>query len=107
MVTKAQQFSASCLALTPMKKRFYSVLKKASQTGFPVIPGIHHILLGERKFRRGPLRLLASKLYYEPLLKLSCRSIGAGLFLYEDMPKILGNLDITLGNRVSLSGEQV
>ena len=64
-------------------------------------------MLAERKFRKGPLRLALGKLYYEPLLRMSCQSVGRGLFLYEDMPKILGKLAVTLGERVSLEGEQV
>jgi hypothetical protein len=48
-----------------------------------------------------------SKVYHEPLLKLSCRSVGSGLLLYEDMPKIFGNLEVTLGRNISMSGKQV
>jgi len=38
---------------------------------------------------------------------MTCKSVGTGLLLYENMPKTLGSLEITLGNRVTLSGEQV
>src|SRR5262249_26833782 len=48
-----------------------------------------------------------SKVYHEPLLRMQCESVGPGLLLFEDMPKIMGNLRITLGARVRLNGEQV
>jgi acetyltransferase-like isoleucine patch superfamily enzyme len=85
----------------------YAILKRGAQMGFPVIPGVHHLLLGERKFRKGILAKIWSKVYHEPLFKLQCKSIGRGLYLYENMPKILGNLEIAVGNRLSMSGEQV
>jgi acetyltransferase-like isoleucine patch superfamily enzyme len=92
---------------TPVQRRVFALLKMASAVSFPVIPGAHHLLLGERRFRRGPLRLLWNKLYSEPLLRLQCESVGHGLLLYEGMPKIIGNLRVNLGTRVHLNGEQV
>ncbi len=83
------------------------MLKAGSTFSVPSIPLLHAFLLGERRFRKGPLRFLASKLYYEPLLRLHCESVGKGLLLHEDMPKILGNLRVRLGDRVTLSGAQV
>lgn len=90
-----------------VQRRVFAALKAGSTVNVPKIPLLHPFLLGERRFRKGPLRLLASKLYHEPLLKLQCQMVGSGLLLYEDMPKILGNLQIRLGERVALSGAQV
>jgi acetyltransferase-like isoleucine patch superfamily enzyme len=92
---------------TPSQRRAFAMLKRASTLSLPVVPGLHHLLLAERRFRKGPLRLLWSKIYHEPLLRLQCESVGEGLLLLEDMPKIIGNLRITLGARVRLNGEQV
>jgi acetyltransferase-like isoleucine patch superfamily enzyme len=92
---------------TPAQKGTWALLKKASRFNFPVIPGLHHLLLEERRFRKGPLRHLWSKIYHEPLLRLQCESVGNGLQVLEDMPKILGNLRVRLGARVALGGEQV
>jgi acetyltransferase-like isoleucine patch superfamily enzyme len=92
---------------SPLQRRVFSGLKAASKFSLPPIPGVHRLLLAERRFRKGPLRLLVSKLYYEPLLRLQCVECGTGLLLHEDMPKILGNLSIYLGARVVLSGAQV
>jgi acetyltransferase-like isoleucine patch superfamily enzyme len=90
-----------------MQRRVFAVLKAGSTVNVPTVPVLHSFLLGERRFRKGPLRLLLSKLYYEPLLRLQCESVGKGLLLHEDIPKILGNLNIRIGARVALSGAQV
>jgi acetyltransferase-like isoleucine patch superfamily enzyme len=90
-----------------LQRRAFAVLKTGSTINVPTIPVLHAFLLGERRFRKGPLRLLLSKLYYEPLLKLQCETVGKGLLLHEDVPKILGNLNIRIGQRVALSGAQV
>jgi acetyltransferase-like isoleucine patch superfamily enzyme len=91
---------------TPAQRRAWELLKKVARLNVPVIPVFHHLLLAERQVRRGPLRLLWNKFYGEPLLRLQCDSVGAGLLLFEDMPKIMGNLRVTLGDRVKLSGKQ-
>jgi acetyltransferase-like isoleucine patch superfamily enzyme len=92
---------------TPLQRRVFGWLKASSTAGVPIVPILHRALLAERRFRKGPLRLLASKIYYEPLFKLQCERVGRGLLLHEDMPKIIGNLSISLGQRVTLSGAQV
>jgi acetyltransferase-like isoleucine patch superfamily enzyme len=38
---------------------------------------------------------------------MSCKTVGSGLLLYENMPKFLGSLEVVLGNRVTLSGDHV
>ena len=82
---------------TPAQRRAWELLKKAARFNVPVIPVFHHLLLAERRFRRGPLRLLWTKIYDEPLFRLQCDSVGAGLLLFEEMPKIMGNLRVKLG----------
>jgi acetyltransferase-like isoleucine patch superfamily enzyme len=92
---------------TPAQRRAWEILKKGARFDVPVIPGLHHLLLAERRFRKGPLRLLWSKLYDTPLLRMQCDSVGPGLLLFEEMPKIMGQLRISLGARVKLNGGQV
>jgi acetyltransferase-like isoleucine patch superfamily enzyme len=92
---------------TPAQRRAWELLKRGAGLTVPVIPGLHHLLLAERRFRTGPLRLLWNKIYHEPLLRLQCDSMGTEVLLYEGMPKILGNLRVTLGSRVHLDGQQV
>lgn len=92
---------------TPAQRRAWEFLKTAARFEIPVIPGLHHLLLAERRFRKGPLRLLWSKFYDTPLLRMQCERAGEGLLLFEEMPKIMGNLRIRLGARVKLNGGQV
>ena len=92
---------------SPLQKFAYRTAKKMLAMQFPTIPVLHWLLAVERKFRKNTLRLLISKIYYAPLLRRETRSVGKSLVLYEDMPKIYGNLRIELGDRVTLSGSQV
>jgi acetyltransferase-like isoleucine patch superfamily enzyme len=92
---------------TPIQRRVWALLKSGAAVNFPVLPGVHHLLNAERRFRKGPFRLLWNKLYHEPLFRQQCASVGDGLLLLEGMPKIIGNLHVSLGARVQLNGEQV
>lgn len=90
-----------------MQQRLYRFAKNAARMPFPTIPLLHRALLMGRKFRRGALRQLIGKVYYEPLMRLACAKVGPGLLMYEDMPKMFGNLRVELGSNVTLSGSQV
>ena len=92
---------------TPLQRVAYRGAKKLLSVDFPIIPVVHPLLAGERRLRKGPLRHLLAKTYYAPLLRRRASTVGKHLVLYEDMPKLLGNLVIELGNHVSLSGKQV
>ncbi len=92
---------------TRLQKMAYAASARLMQRNFPIIPGVHGLLAAEREFRKGPLRHLMSKIYYEPLLRRRVHSAGRSLVLYEDIPKIFGNLVVDLGNHVTLSGQQV
>ncbi len=92
---------------TPMQRAAYHSARAMLHAEFPPVPIVHRLLSAERAFRKGALRHLWAKIYYAPLLRLRAKSIGLGLVLYEDIPKIFGNLKIELGERVVLSGQQV
>lgn len=92
---------------TPLGRRLFAILRRASRWDCPVIPGVHHLLRAERTLRGSFWRPLFAKIYYAPLLRMSCQSVGSGLLLYENMPKFLGSLEVVLGSRVTLSGDQV
>lgn len=92
---------------SPLQIAAYGMAKKLLRAQFPEVPVVHWALAGERRFRKSVLRHLMSKMYYAPLLRREARSVGRGLVLYEDMPKIFGNLVIELGDNVTLSGAQV
>jgi acetyltransferase-like isoleucine patch superfamily enzyme len=90
-----------------MQRIAYRSARVLLHAEFPPVPVVHHLLSAERKFRKGALRHCWAKFYYAPLLRLRAKSVGLGLVLYEDIPKIFGNLRIELGERVVLSGQQV
>ena len=92
---------------SPAQERAYRLAQSLLRLDIPPIPVVHHLLAAERNFRRGTLRTLFSKLYCAPLLRLRAESVGRALVLYENIPKIFGNLRIELGDRVTLSGNQV
>jgi acetyltransferase-like isoleucine patch superfamily enzyme len=91
---------------SPFGAKLWAVMKAVARMDVPVIPGLHHALLLERRFRRGPLNALLGKFYREPLFRLTCLRVGKNLYLYEDMPKVLGNLEVTIGDGCSFSGAQ-
>lgn len=72
-----------------------------------MIPGLYRSLLQERELRLHGWRWLRCKLYHQPLLKAQCAQVGTRLELYDNLPKIIGNLRISLGNFVRLEGDQV
>jgi acetyltransferase-like isoleucine patch superfamily enzyme len=92
---------------SPLQRAAYRSAKALLQADFPSIPVLHPLLGAERRFRKGALRHLLSKVYYTPLLRRQAELVGTGLVLYEDIPKIFGRLRIKLGDRVTLSGSQV
>lgn len=92
---------------SPFQKRAYRFVHGLLRFDIPPIPVFHHLLAGERYLRKGFLRAFISKIYYTPLLRMRACSVGRGLVLYENLPKIFGNLKIELGDRVTLSGSQV
>lgn len=92
---------------SPLQKAAYTSAKRLLRTDAPVIPGLYWLLSAERSFRKGVLRHCFAKFYYEPLLRRQAHAVGRGLVLYENIPKIFGNLQIDIGNRVTLSGSQV
>jgi acetyltransferase-like isoleucine patch superfamily enzyme len=92
---------------TRLQKAIYALLKRAERSRFPVVPVLHRGLLWERSFRKSVLRQLISKIYYEPLLRLSCTQVGERLQLFEDMPKIIGNIRTEIESGVAIEGANV
>lgn len=72
-----------------------------------MIPGLYRTLVQERELRLLGWRWLRCKLYHQPLLKAQCAQVGTRLELYDNLPKIIGNLRISLGDFVRLEGDQV
>src|SRR5437016_11232485 len=92
---------------TPLQRRIYDRLRALHSAEIPMIPGLYRTLLQERELRLHAWRWLRCKLYHQPLLKVQCVQVGARLELYDNLPKIIGNLRISLGQSVRLEGDQV
>lgn len=57
----------------------------------------------ERKFRKSFLGWFTNKLYWEPMLRYRCSVVGVGVTTSGDIPLIVGNGRIVIGDRVKLS----
>ena len=90
---------------TPLYARLYGWAKTVRSLHLPVIPGIHHLLYEERRFRHGLMHGLLRVLYYEPLFKTQCERVGRNLRIIGGLPQLLGSpIRITVGHDVTLSG---
>lgn len=65
---------------------------------------LHRFLRRERDMRRMVWSMLKSKLYDEPIFRLSCTSCGEGLHLVGGIPSIYGEMDLNVGRKVTLHG---
>lgn len=69
--------------------------------GLPLYRAIH----GLRFWVRWAWRWIKAKLYYEPMLRAKSESVGVCLELLDDIPNILGEVAIRIGDRVRLEGD--
>lgn len=82
----------------------YRSYKAAQRFNVGPIPGLYHLLAGEREFRRNGLVWLKRKFYDEPLFRLKCTSCGPGLQLEDGIPLVYGDLDFRVGANVTMHG---
>ena len=91
---------------TPAADFAYRSLKAVMGLSFPVIRPLHSALYTERRFRREIWSKLTKGLYYEPMFRSQCVSVGSGFQLVEGggdgVPLIIGDLQITVGNDVTI-----
>jgi len=91
---------------TPFTEWLYWRLKAIRSLSMPVIPGVHALLYHARTFRRAGWDRLVKGLYYEPMFKTLCASVGRGLRIERGggtgMPFVTGGLQIHLGEDVRL-----
>jgi acetyltransferase-like isoleucine patch superfamily enzyme len=66
---------------------------------------LYRMLFNLRAGRRFAWRWIKAKLYYEPMLRSQAEHIGSSLELYDDIPNILGDIVIRIGDRVRLEGD--
>jgi acetyltransferase-like isoleucine patch superfamily enzyme len=88
--------------------RFYGFLHELyrymQRFEIPLIRPIHSCLYYERVMRRSFFRNVVRLFYYEPLFKAQCVSFGAGCHLVQTIPLVSGNLQIYLGDNVTIDG---
>lgn len=82
----------------------YGVAKQSRQAHAPYIPGLHDFMYAERRLRLHSWRTLRRLLYYEPLMKSRCASVGKNLTLIQALPLITGHLKIYIGDDVTIDG---
>jgi len=79
-------------------------VKKIRNPAVPVIPVLHHLVFHLHIFIGNLLADIGRVFYFTPLFKSQVKGEKTNLYLYSGMPQILGNLDITLGENVRMSG---
>ena len=82
----------------------YQVAVQARKSHVPYVRGLHDALYAERRVRLESWRNLKRVLYYEPLMKSRCVSVGKNLRLLQALPLITGNLQIYTGDDVTIDG---
>jgi len=70
----------------------------------PYIPVLHDLLYEVRRLLLQIWRHLKRLFYYEPLLKSRCAHVGKNLTLVHALPLIIGNLEIHIGDEVTIDG---
>jgi len=85
---------------------FYSFLHDAYKSlinwNFPAPSFIGGFFYTERKFRKTLLGWFKNKFYWEPMLRYRCSVVGARVTTSGDIPLIVGNGRIIIGDRVKL-----
>lgn len=89
---------------TPFYSAVYRFAKKLRQLNFPYIPFVHDFLKYERIFRMTLWGKFISAVYYEPIFKSYCKIFGGNLRLVGGLPLVLGDVDIELGDSITMHG---
>ncbi len=90
---------------SPVWRGLYRLAKSSRKFSMPVFKPLYLPLRLERTLRHLGWRRLRNLVYNEPLFKTYCSSYGTCLRLYDDLPKIYGNLEIHLGDNVGIEGD--
>jgi len=91
---------------TPFYSWFYSFLKRITRLEIPCVKPFHNLLYRERQLRISFLRWFGLKLYYEPIFKSQCVSVGKNFRIIrgvsQGIPYLSGKLFIEIGDNVTL-----
>lgn len=91
---------------TPFYSALYGFAKQVRAWRMPIPRSIGSLLYYERMMRRTSLKRLMSVIYYEPMFRSRCTSVGTGLRLensIQGIPLIIGDLKIFVGNNVAIN----
>lgn len=90
---------------SPFYAQLYRLAKTLQAIHMPVIPGVHHVLYNERRFRLAVWRAFIRVVYHEPLFKTKCAQVGTNLRLVGGLPLLMGNpIHLIIGDDVTISG---
>jgi len=68
------------------------------------VPILYHLLAYEREMRDALIYWIKRKFYDEPIFKLKCKTYGQGLNLADGIPLVVGELDLRIGDYVTIHG---
>ncbi|MGQ9525658.1 MAG: acyltransferase [Armatimonadota bacterium] len=80
------------------------VVRWSREASMPCLRPVHILLYYERLLRHRAWWKVLETAYYSPLFRARCASVGRGLRLECAMPQVLGNLEIRIGDKVTISG---
>ncbi len=90
---------------TPLQRWAYGIALRIRRLNIKRGMSFYRGLYSLRQIRRLGWRWLKAKLYYEPMLRSRAVRVGEQLELYDDIPNILGDVAIHIGDRVRLEGD--
>jgi acetyltransferase-like isoleucine patch superfamily enzyme len=101
-------FSTFLARIRRRETPFYAFLFRVGRFGqhfeVPMVRPLHLALYHERMFRLTVWSNLLRILYYQPMFRARCVSVGRGLRLEEGVPIVLGDLRIRIGEGARISG---
>lgn len=90
---------------TPFYSSLYDLVKRIRRFELPVVRPIYQLLRWERILRLSAWSSFTRVVYHTPIFKLSCDTVGKGLYLFGGIPLVMGHLRLKLGDDVSIHGK--
>lgn len=87
-----------------MADKLFKLAKRVRNPQCIVIPLLHNSVYNIHRFLSTVLSEALRIIYYTPVFKSQVKGSARNLCLYSGMPQVLGELSITLGDDVRLSG---
>ena len=87
-----------------LARNIFTFLKAIRTSEFPLIRPVHGLMYHCHKSFTGLMASLVRFFYWTPLFKSQLINNPKQLYVYSGMPLLLGQLDITMGNKCRISG---